>query len=198
MTNGSPISIGFILTTQILCLGYLKKPHSLLGQIKVRSHGELLGQYSDGDSICYYSVKRVIDGFLEQPRYQDNILVERITPYRDGYLLKSTDVSTREEAEKYCGFFLGISLVEAREKFGGSSEPYLFEYLNLKIIDEKTQKLIGNVIRIEEIQKKVFLIVQLDGQAKEVMLPIISDYVTKKDIENRVLYSQGLHELVQN
>ncbi len=186
------------MITQILCLGYLKKPRGLAGQVKVRSYGELLNDYSEGDSVGYYSAKRVIDGLLDQPHHENNILIESVTPCKDGYLLKPKGSNKREDVECYCGLFLGVPFEEAKSKFGGSSEPYLFEYLNLKIIDYKSKQSIGHVLRLEEIKEKVILIVRLYSSSGEVMLPIASDYVVKINIKKGVLYSKRLHELVQS
>ena len=186
------------MITQILCLGYLKKPRGLLGQINIKSYGELLNDYSEGDFIDCYSAKRVMDGLLYEPRQKNNILIENIIPCKDGYLLKPKGSNTREDVEDYCGLFLGVSLEVAKSKFGGSEEPYLFEYLDLTIIDDESKQSIGDVLHLEEIQEKIFLIVRLYSSSKEVMLPIMSDYVVKIDTKKGVLYSKKLHELIQN
>ena len=185
-----------ILTEDILCIGYLKKPMRLSGAIKVKSHGELLRCYSKGEQISSYLSLGVINGLLNQPKFKQHILIEDVTLHKDGYLLKPKGVNTREEASIYCGYFLGISVQEAKKKYGGSSQPYLFEYLGMKVVDYSDKKLIGSVIRIEEIQERVIFIVKFSDKNNEIMLPFLSDYFVKIDIQQNILYTKKLHELV--
>ena len=183
------------MTENILCLGYLKEPHGLEGEVKVRSNGELLSQQKRGDRLYLYSAEKVVDGFLKSHENIHDIIVESIRPYREGYLIKFEEITTPEKVKKYCRLFIGISIEEARKKYGGSQEPYLFEYFDLQVLDQPTNKILGKVSRIEEVNQRIIFVIQMNGQESEVMLPALSPYIKSQDFRKQILYTEKLHEL---
>ena len=194
------------MTEPVLCLGYLKEPRGLKGYIKVNSQGELLSLQKKNDNLKLYSADRLDYGILVNYKHIHQIVIEQISEYSKGYLVKFKNISTREEAEKYSRLFIGMSLNEAKEKYGNIQsaefkEHYLFEYLYLEVIEQTTHELLGQVIRIEEINQRAMFIVQKNNveddqnENKELMLPAFSPYIKKIDLKKQVIYTENLAEL---
>ena len=179
----------------ILQLGYLKEPNGIKGEITLKTQGELILKYKRGDELQLYKCQRTSDGFLIDSRYYNFGYLERISKKASKYLLKLEKINVREEAQKYCKSFIGIPLNKAIEKFGGSQNPYLFEYLTLEVIEINSQKKTGKVIKIETYNKNHVLIIETCNQ-KVLSVPVESPYIKRIDQKRRVLLTQNLLDLV--
>ena len=167
---------------KILILGYIKKPHALKGAVLVICKGELLATLEKPAEVNIYRADKIRDGFLINPLFTGTLQILSMKESRpENYLVQLKGVHTIEEAEAYRGVYFGIGLNEARELFSTPEDPYLFEYVDLEVLDQKGNFL-GRVERVESSGYAEWIVINTEKGEK--MIPLESEYFQNIDYEN--------------
>jgi len=94
-------------------------------------------------------------------------------------ILKLKDINDRDTAETLGGYFLYVEKEELAEKAEG--EYYLFELMDMQVIEEGKVK--GKVT--DFIQSGTNLVLVLEIEGKEVLVPFVKEYIKSVDTDSR-------------
>ena len=169
----------------ILVLGKIQGARGVQGKIRVIRRGDMLDGLKKNSNLQLYSAQGIKDGFLMDPSFfGDYVMEEFSTLTNDTVELKLKNLTNTDEAWKLKGMFIGIKLSEAKIKFHNPKDPYLFEYINLKIYEGDEFR--GKVKRVDEYHSKQWLIGECGED--EVMIPLQGPYIENVDFPKGNLY----------
>lgn len=158
---------------EMIYIGKTVSTFGIKGELKVISDFEYCDRaYQIDKKILINNIEHVISGI----RYHKNYV-----------LLKIDNLNNINDILKYVGFNIYIKRID----LGLKEDEYLYkDLINSEVIDDDNTKL-GKVI---EILNGNNVLIKVKG-TKEFFIPLIANYVSKFDLNKKILYTKNAKEL---
>ena len=158
----------------MIYIGKTVSTFGIKGELKVISDFEYCDRaYQVNKKILINNIEHVISGI----RYHKNYV-----------LLKIDNLNNINDILKYVGFNIYIKRID----LGLKEDEYLYkDLINSEVIDADNTKL-GKVI---EILNGNNVLIKVKG-TKEFFIPLIANYVSKFDLNKKILYTKNAKELI--
>lgn len=159
---------------EMIYIGKTVSTFGIKGELKVISDFEYCDRaYQIDKKILINNIEHVISGI----RYHKNYV-----------LLKIDNLKNINDILKYVGFNIYIKRID----LGLKEDEYLYkDLINSEVIDDDNTKL-GKVI---EILNGNNVLIKVKG-TKEFFIPLIANYVSKFDLNKKILYTKNAKELI--
>lgn len=159
---------------EMIYIGKTVSTFGIKGELKVISDFEYCDRaYQIDKKILINNIEHVISGI----RYHKNYV-----------LLKIDNLNNINDILKYVGFNIYIKRID----LGLKEDEYLYkDLINSEVIDDDNTKL-GKVIEILDGNN---VLIKVKG-SKEFFIPLIANYVSKFDLNKKILYTKNAKELI--
>lgn len=159
---------------EMIYIGKTVSTFGIKGELKVISDFEYCDRaYQVNKKILINNIEHVISGI----RYHKNYV-----------LLKIDNLNNINDILKYVGFNIYIKRIDLGLKEG----EYLYkDLINSEVIDDDNTKL-GKVI---EVLNGNNVLIKVKG-SKEFLIPLIDNYISKFDLNKKILYTKNAKELI--
>ena len=159
---------------EMIYIGKTVSTFGIKGELKVISDFEYCDRaYQVNKKILINNIEHVISGI----RYHKNYV-----------LLKIDNLNNINDILKYVGFNIYIKRIDLGLKEG----EYLYkDLINSEVIDDDNTKL-GKVI---EVLNGNNVLIKVKG-SKEFLIPLIDNYISKFDLNKKILYAKNAKELI--
>lgn len=159
---------------EMIYIGKTVSTFGIKGELKVISDFEYCDRaYQIDKKILINNIEHVISGI----RYHKNYV-----------LLKIDNLNNINDILKYVGFNIYIKRID----LGLKEDEYLYkDLINSEVIDDDNTKL-GKVI---EILNGNNVLIKVKG-TKEFLIPLIDNYISKFDLNKKILYTKNAKELI--
>lgn len=159
---------------EMIYIGKTVSTFGIKGELKVISDFEYCDRaYQVNKKILINNIEHVISGI----RYHKNYV-----------LLKIDNLNNINDILKYVGFNIYIKRID----LGLKEDEYLYkDLINSEVIDADNTKL-GKVI---EILNGNNVLIKVKG-SKEFLIPLIDNYISKFDLNKKILYTKNAKELI--
>lgn len=159
---------------EMIYIGKTVSTFGIKGELKVISDFEYCDRaYQIDKKILINNIEHVISSI----RYHKNYV-----------LLKIDNLNNINDILKYVGFNIYIKRID----LGLKEDEYLYkDLINSEVIDDDNTKL-GKVI---EILNGNNVLIKVKG-TKEFFIPLIANYVSKFDLNKKILYTKNAKELI--
>ena len=159
---------------EMIYIGKTVSTFGIKGELKVISDFEYCDRaYQIDKKILINNIEHVISGI----RYHKNYV-----------LLKIDNLNNINDILKYVGFNIYIKRID----LGLKEDEYLYkDLINSEVIDDDNTKL-GKVI---EILNGNNVLIKVKG-SKEFLIPLIDNYISKFDLNKKILYTKNAKELI--
>ena len=159
---------------EMIYIGKTVSTFGIKGELKVISDFEYCDRaYQIDKKILINNIEHVISGI----RYHKNYV-----------LLKIDNLNNINDILKYVGFNIYIKRID----LGLKEDEYLYkDLINSEVIDDDNTKL-GKVI---EILNGNNVLIKVKG-SKEFFIPLIANYISKFDLNKKILYTKNAKELI--
>lgn len=159
---------------EMIYIGKTVSTFGIKGELKVISDFEYCDRaYQVNKKILINNIEHVISGI----RYHKNYV-----------LLKIDNLNNINDILKYVGFNIYIKRID----LGLKEDEYLYkDLINSEVIDTDNTKL-GKVI---EILNGNNVLIKVKG-SKEFLIPLIDNYISKFDLNKKILYTKNAKELI--
>lgn len=159
---------------EMIYIGKTVSTFGIKGELKVISDFEYCDRaYQVNKKILINNIEHVISGI----RYHKNYV-----------LLKIDNLNNINDILKYVGFNIYIKRID----LGLKGCEYLYkDLINSEVIDDDNTKL-GKVI---EILNGNNVLIKVKG-SKEFLIPLIDNYISKFDLNKKILYTKNAKELI--
>lgn len=161
-----------------LVVGQITKPHGIRGEVVVRTlsdHPE--GIFSPGVVLFPAREKRALPD-PERPVME----IERVRPFRGGFLVKFERVPDRTAAESLRGLELLVPAEQVAPRQDG--EVFYHELPGLKVVDVEGGE-VGRVVEVFEAEPNVLL--EVRTRRGSVLIPFVADVVVDVQLGERRL-----------
>lgn len=152
-------------------LGYITKPHGLKGEVQVLLDVDFPDDYLELESVFVYKGQQLIPFFIDA-----------ISINSEKAIIAFEDVNTLELAQGLKGCELYLPLDNLPEMDG--NEFYYHEVIGFDLIDSNINASIGEIENIFEAGIQILISVK-HKSGKEVLIPLIDEFVQKVDRVNR-------------
>lgn len=159
---------------EMIYIGKTVSTFGIKGELKVISDFEYCDRaYQIDKKILINNIEHVISGI----RYHKNYV-----------LLKIDNLNNINDILKYVGFNIYIKRID----LGLKEDEYLYkDLINSEVIDDDNTKL-GKVI---EVLNGNNVLIKVKG-SKEFLIPLIDNYISKFDLNKKILYTKNAKELI--
>ena len=159
---------------EMIYIGKTVSTFGIKGELKVISDFEYCDRaYQVNKKILINNIEHVISGI----RYHKNYV-----------LLKIDNLNNINDILKYVGFNIYMKRID----LGLKEDEYLYkDLINSDVIDDDNTKL-GKVI---EVLNGNNVLIKVKG-TKEFFIPLIANYVSKFDLNKKILYTKNAKELI--
>ena len=159
---------------EMIYIGKTVSTFGIKGELKVISDFEYCDRaYQVNKKILINNIEHVISGI----RYHKNYV-----------LLKIDNLNNINDILKYVGFNIYIKRID----LGLKEDEYLYkDLINSEVIDDDNTKL-GKVI---EVLNGNNILIKVKG-SKEFLIPLIDNYISKFDLNKKILYTKNAKELI--
>lgn len=159
---------------EMIYIGKTVSTFGIKGELKVISDFEYFDRaYQVNKKILINNIEHVISGI----RYHKNYV-----------LLKIDNLNNINDILKYVGFNIYIKRID----LGLKESEYLYkDLINSEVIDDDNTKL-GKVI---EVLNGNNVLIKVKG-SKEFLIPLIDNYISKFDLNKKILYTKNAKELI--
>ena len=159
---------------EMIYIGKTVSTFGIKGELKVISDFEYCDRaYQVNKKILINNIEHVISGI----RYHKNYV-----------LLKIDNLNNINDILKYVGFNIYIKRID----LGLKESEYLYkDLINREVIDDDNTKL-GKVI---EVLNGNNVLIKVKG-SKEFLIPLIDNYISKFDLNKKILYTKNAKELI--
>ena len=159
---------------EMIYIGKTVSTFGIKGELKVISDFEYCDRaYQVNKKILINNIEHVISGI----RYHKNYV-----------LLKIDNLNNINDILKYVGFNIYIKRID----LGLKESEYLYkDLINSELIDDDNTKL-GKVI---EVLNGNNVLIKVKG-SKEFLIPLIDNYISKFDLNKKILYTKNAKELI--
>ena len=159
---------------EMIYIGKTVSTFGIKGELKVISDFEYCDKaYQVNKKILINNIEHIISGI----RYHKNYV-----------LLKIDNLNNINDILKYVGFNIYIKRID----LGLKEDEYLYkDLINSEVIDDDNTKL-GKVI---EVLNGNNVLIKVKG-SKEFLIPLIDNYISKFDLNKKILYTKNAKELI--
>ena len=159
---------------EMIYIGKTVSTFGIKGELKVISDFEYCDKaYKVGNKILINNIEHIISSI----RYHKNYV-----------LLKIDNLNNINDILKYVGFNIYIKRID----LGLKGCEYLYkDLINSEVIDDDNTKL-GKVI---EVLNGNNVLIKVKG-SKEFLIPLIDNYISKFDLNKKILYTKNAKELI--
>ncbi|MBS5862779.1 MAG: 16S rRNA processing protein RimM [Firmicutes bacterium] len=159
---------------EMIYIGKTVSTFGIKGELKVISDFEYCDRaYQVNKKILINNIEHVISGI----RYHKNYV-----------LLKIDNLNNINDILKYVGFNIYIKRID----LGLKGCEYLYkDLINSEVIDDDNTKL-GKII---EVLNGNNVLIKVKG-SKEFLIPLIDNYISKFDLNKKILYTKNAKELI--
>lgn len=159
---------------EMIYIGKTVSTFGIKGELKVISDFEYCDRaYQVNKKILINNIEHVISGI----RYHKNYV-----------LLKIDNLNNINDILKYVGFNIYIKRID----LGLKESEYLYkDLINSEVIDDDNTKL-GKII---EVLNGNNVLIKVKG-SKEFLIPLIGNYISKFDLNKKILYTKNAKELI--
>lgn len=159
---------------EMIYIGKTVSTFGIKGELKVISDFEYCDRaYQVNKKILINNIEHIISGI----RYHKNYV-----------LLKIDNLNNINDILKYVGFNIYIKRID----LGLKGSEYLYkDLINSEVIDDDNTKL-GKVI---EVLNGNNVLIKVKG-SKEFLIPLIDNYISKFDLNKKILYTKNAKELI--
>ena len=159
---------------EMIYIGKTVSTFGIKGELKVISDFEYCDKaYKVGNKVLINNIEHIISSI----RYHKNYV-----------LLKIDNLNNINDILKYVGFNIYIKRID----LGLKEDEYLYkDLINSEVIDDDNTKL-GKVI---EVLNGNNVLIKVKG-SKEFFIPLIANYVSKFDLNKKILYTKNAKELI--
>jgi 16S rRNA processing protein RimM len=159
---------------EMIYIGKTVSTFGIKGELKVISDFEYCDRaYQVNKKILINNIEHVISGI----RYHKNYV-----------LLKIDNLNNINDILKYVGFNIYIKRID----LGLKESEYLYkDLINSEVIDDDNTKL-GKII---EVLNGNNVLIKVKG-SKEFLIPLIDNYISKFDLNKKILYTKNAKELI--
>ena len=159
---------------EMIYIGKTVSTFGIKGELKVISDFEYCDRaYQIDKKILINNIEHVISGI----RYHKNYV-----------LLKIDNLNNINDILKYVGFNIYIKRID----LGLKGCEYLYkDLINSEVIDDDNTKL-GKII---EVLNGNNVLIKVKG-SKEFLIPLIDNYISKFDLNKKILYTKNAKELI--
>lgn len=159
---------------EMIYIGKTVSTFGINGELKVISDFEYCDRaYQVNKKILINNIEHVISGI----RYHKNYV-----------LLKIDNLNNINDILKYVGFNIYIKRID----LGLKGCEYLYkDLINSEVIDDDNTKL-GKII---EVLNGNNVLIKVKG-SKEFLIPLIDNYISKFDLNKKILYTKNAKELI--
>lgn len=159
---------------EMIYIGKTVSTFGIKGELKVISDFEYCDRaYQVNKKILINNIEYVISGI----RYHKNYV-----------LLKIDNLNNINDILKYVGFNIYIKRID----LGLKESEYLYkDLINSEVIDDDNTKL-GKII---EVLNGNNVLIKVKG-SKEFLIPLIDNYISKFDLNKKILYTKNAKELI--
>ena len=159
---------------EMIYIGKTVSTFGIKGELKVISDFEYCDRaYKVNKKILINNIEHVISGI----RYHKNYV-----------LLKIDNLNNINDILKYVGFNIYIKRID----LGLKGCEYLYkDLINSEVIDDDNTKL-GKVIEVLNANN---VLIKVKG-SKEFLIPLIDNYISKFDLNKKILYTKNAKELI--
>lgn len=159
---------------EMIYIGKTVSTFGIKGELKVISDFEYCDRaYQVNKKILINNIEHVISGI----RYHKNYV-----------LLKIDNLNNINDILKYVGFNIYIKRID----LGLKEDEYLYkDLINSEVIDDDNTKL-GKII---EVLNGNNVLIKVKG-SKEFLIPLIDNYISKFDLNKKILYTKNAKELI--
>ena len=159
---------------EMIYIGKTVSTFGIKGELKVISDFEYCDRaYQVNKKILINNIEHVISGI----RYHKNYV-----------LLKIDNLNNINDILKYVGFNIYIKRID----LGLKGCEYLYkDLINSEVIDDDNAKL-GKII---EVLNGNNVLIKVKG-SKEFLIPLIDNYISKFDLNKKILYTKNAKELI--
>ena len=159
---------------EMIYIGKTVSTFGIKGELKVISDFEYCDRaYQVNKKILINNIEHVISGI----RYHKNYV-----------LLKIDNLNNINDILKYVGFNIYIKRIDLCLK---ESEYLYKDLINSEVIDDDNTKL-GKII---EVLNGNNVLIKVKG-SKEFLIPLIDNYISKFDLNKKILYTKNAKELI--
>ena len=156
-------------------VGVIRKAHGIHGEVRIYFDVDDIYEYEDLESVYLLRGGKLIPFFIDTMRIQS----------AGNALVRFRDITNRDEAEKFYGAELYLSLDLLPDLEG--DQFYYHEVIGYTVQDEQQGEL-GKVLRIEEMPGQDLLVMDWKGQ--EALIPISRDIILHPDHDKQQLISR--------
>ena len=159
---------------EMIYIGKTVSTFGIKGELKVISDFEYCDKaYKVGNKVLINNIEHIISSI----RYHKNYV-----------LLKIDNLNNINDILKYVGFNIYIKRID----LGLKGCEYLYkDLINSEVIDDDNTKL-GKVI---EVLNGNNVLIKVKG-SKEFLIPLIDNYISKFDLNKKILYTKNAKELI--
>ena len=159
---------------EMIYIGKTVSTFGIKGELKVISDFEYCDKaYKVGNKVLINNIEHIISSI----RYHKNYV-----------LLKIDNLNNINDILKYVGFNIYIKRID----LGLKESEYLYkDLINSEVIDDDNTKL-GKVI---EVLNGNNVLIKVKG-SKEFLIPLIDNYISKFDLNKKILYTKNAKELI--
>lgn len=151
-------------------LGKIVSKFSFKGELLIKLDTDEPELYENMESVFVELNKNLVPYFILQSKLHKSDLLR----------VRFEDVNNEEEADELIGkhLFLPLSLLPKLE----GNKFYYHEIIGFKAIDVRKGN-IGNITAVKENAAQP--LIQIDNQGKEILIPLIDDFIVKVDRSNQ-------------
>lgn len=155
-------------------IGYFSKTHGVKGHLILKANKDF-----------YFEDLRAV--FIDSPTGLAPYFVKEVAANNNGFIIELEDVDVVEKAKKFIGKQVHISadLIDEEEAE--------FDWMGYEIID-KTYGSLGTVFSVSDNGHQV--LVSLKFKEKEVILPLVDDFIEKIDETEKKLFFNAPEGLI--
>ena len=159
---------------EMIYIGKTVSTFGIKGELKVISDFEYCDKaYKVGNKVLINNIEHIISSI----RYHKNYV-----------LLKIDNLNNINDILKYVGFNIYIKRID----LGLKESEYLYkDLINSEVIDDDNTKL-GKII---EVLNGNNVLIKVKG-SKEFLIPLIDNYISKFDLNKKILYTKNAKELI--
>ena len=163
-------------------MGKITSPRGIKGEIKIKVYNETTTMFTEGRSVW---IETSEGAFL-------NKIIQYFNNGNKIPFLKFVDFDSIDQVEQFRGCKLYIPRSEFDPLLEG--EHYLYDLVGFRVINEKKVEL-GVVKDTLSLSSSNMLVLDING--KEILIPIVGEFVKLFDYENKTLYVQEVEGLLK-
>ena len=161
-----------------LIVGLITSPHGIKGKVKVKSRSDFEERFTKPGIRWIQKDQESPKEFVLNSGFKQ--------PGKDSFIISFKGIRTRNQADQLKNYKILVNKKDLPKL--KKEEFHLSELINLqvKILENKESKIIGEVINLEN-EKNNLLVIKLFKNQKKILVPFVEQIVPLIDIKNNYL-----------